>query len=171
MIYDWNIASINLHDTSTWLPLNALLSDLVIYKVLKSGISLRDRDNFWPKIFQTGRHIIMDRLNMGTAADVVAKGPLKDMSSIEVCTSCTAISVPNRTKRHEESSKDGTEDGSDVRQGAPRPLINLKKSCRLVGVMLPVYSGEEESQWRLRSAPGHPVLRSPLPSLPLPCPC
>ena len=95
MNYDWNIASINPHDTSTWLPMNALLLDLVIYKVPKSGISLRDRYKFWPKIFQTGGHIITDRLNMGTAANVTAKGTVKDMSSIEVCTSCTAISVPN----------------------------------------------------------------------------
>ena len=99
MIYDWNIASINLDDTSTWLPMNALPLDLIIHKVLKSGISLRDRHKFWPKIFQTGGHIITDRLNMGTAANVASKSTVKDMSSIEVCTSCTAISVPNEAAR------------------------------------------------------------------------
>ena len=43
MVLDWNAAAINVDDTATWPPMNALLSDLTIYKILKSNLSLRER--------------------------------------------------------------------------------------------------------------------------------
>ena len=79
MALDWDSAAITVDDTATWPPMNELLSDLTVYKILKSNLSLRDRNRCWPKGFQTGGHIIMDRPNMGPAANVEAKGISKDV--------------------------------------------------------------------------------------------
>ena len=53
MIVDWDWAIVNPIDKFTWPPTEALLSDLVVFKMVSSKIPLRDRCSRWPKVFQS----------------------------------------------------------------------------------------------------------------------
>ena len=46
-------------DAKAWPPAEALLSDLLMYKIVKAGISQQERNKGWPKVFQTAGQIII----------------------------------------------------------------------------------------------------------------
>ncbi len=74
MIVDRDATKIVLPDDRIWPPMNSQLSDLIIFKIVSSKISQRDRSKFHPMVFQTSGEIVMDRLNVGPAANKLAHG-------------------------------------------------------------------------------------------------
>ncbi len=75
---DCNATKIDLADDRRWPLMNSQLSNLTVFIILSSKISQRDRNKYYPMIFQTSKNIIMDRLNMGHAANKLAHGRPKD---------------------------------------------------------------------------------------------
>ena len=69
MILDWSASDFRSKDSTKWPPVNALLSDLLVYKVIAAEISSTDRSRRWPLVFQSSGHIIADKVNMGPAAN------------------------------------------------------------------------------------------------------
>lgn len=69
MILDWSAGGLRSKDSTRWPLVNALLSDLLIYKVIAAEISSRERSRRWPHVFQSSGHIVADRINAGSAAN------------------------------------------------------------------------------------------------------
>ena len=79
LVLDWNKNDIDPEDDTTWPPANTFLSDLVIWKVISSEISVRSRYNRWPKVFRSGGMVFMTRPNMGPAANTMYSGQVRDL--------------------------------------------------------------------------------------------
>ena len=62
-----------------WPPANALLSDLLVWKVVPSKLSVRDRYQRWPKVFRSVGLLPMDRPFTGPAANARGNGKIKDV--------------------------------------------------------------------------------------------
>lgn len=84
MVIDWQ-KSMNRQVDATWPPANALLSDLVIWKVVSAGISQIERNKRWPNVFQSAGHIITHRANMGPAANHAQRGLIKNVAYRQDC--------------------------------------------------------------------------------------
>ncbi len=74
MIVDWDATKIDLADERVWPLMNSQLSDLVVFKIVSSKTSQRDRGKFYPMGLQTSGDIIIDRPNVGPAANKLAHG-------------------------------------------------------------------------------------------------
>ena len=59
LILDWSMSALESKDAKAWPPAEALLSELLMYKIVEAGISQRERNKRWPKVFQTAGQIII----------------------------------------------------------------------------------------------------------------
>lgn len=79
LVMEWDKEAIEVNNDATWPSANTFLSDLVVWKVVSSEISVRDRYQRWPKVFQSVRMVYMIRLNMSPATSVRFQGKIKDV--------------------------------------------------------------------------------------------